>query len=313
MLGRMVGERLEQVPPEDLWSPELRELCRGCDALILNLECCISQRGEPTGLIPGKPFFFRAPPGAVGSLSAVGATAATTANNHALDFGEQALEDTLRHLDAAGIASAGAGLDEAAARAGVVVEAGGLRIGVLALTDHPREFVPSVAYADLRQALPEWAAEELSRLRTEADLVLAFPHWGPNMSVRPAPWQRERAWELLEAGADAVAGHSAHVFHGIELLDGRPVIYDLGDALDDYAVDAELRNDLGLLALWRPRSEHPLEIVGLFLGYCRTDLARGEDADWIAERLERACGELDTVVERAGEQRFRVYRPSDRE
>ncbi len=113
--------------------------------------------------------------------------------------------------------------------------------------------------------------------------------------------------QLLAAGADAVAGHSAHVFHGVERLADGLVVYDLGDALDDYAVDGRLRNDLGLLALWKPGGEPGLELVGLFLDYCHTHLARGEDADWIAERLSRACAELGTGIERTEEQKFRVY------
>jgi poly-gamma-glutamate capsule biosynthesis protein CapA/YwtB (metallophosphatase superfamily) len=163
-----------------------------------------------------------------------------------------------------------------------------------------------VAWARLGSGLPEWVGEELGRLRGEADLVVAFPHWGANMTSRPERWQERRARELLDAGADMVAGHSAHVFHGIERVEGRPVLYDLGDALDDYAVHPELRNDLGVLTLWRPGAERDLELVGLRLDYCRTELARGTEADWIAARLERACAELRTGVERLDEQRFAI-------
>ena len=139
--------------------------------------------------------------------------------------------------------------------------------------------------------------------------MLAFPHWGPNMATEPAPWQRKRARELVDAGADLVAGHSAHVFHAVERIAARPVLYDLGDALDDYAVDTDLRNDLGLLALWRPGGEPELELVGLELRFCETRLARGTDADWIAARLAQACAAFGTPVERAAEQRFVVGAP----
>jgi hypothetical protein len=126
------------------------------------------------------------------------------------------------------------------------------------------------------------------------------------MAAEPERWQRKRARELVAAGADLVAGHSAHVFHGIGRVEGRPVLYDLGGALDDYAVDPGLRNDLGILALWRPGTDPDLELVGLRLGFCETGLARGADADWIAVRLERACAALGTPIERVGEQRLVV-------
>jgi poly-gamma-glutamate capsule biosynthesis protein CapA/YwtB (metallophosphatase superfamily) len=312
MLGRQVALALEEGPPERVWSDELAELCRSCDALVCNLECCISARGRETERIPGKPFFFRAPPGpAVEALATVGTAAVSLANNHALDYEEEALLDTFEHLSEAGIASAGAGRDLESARKGAVIEAGGARLGLLAVTDHPAEYAageekPGVAFADLRTGLPDWVREELHRLRDEADLVIAFPHWGPNMATEPARWQRERAAELIAAGADLVAGHSAHVFHGIGRIDVRPVLFDLGDALDDYRVDRRRRNDLGILALWSPGDDPELELVGLRLHYCETEVAHGKDAEWIAARLEKACGALGTRVERIDEQRFAI-------
>lgn len=311
MLGRKVAERLARDPAAEVWSPQVRELCRACDALVLNLECCVSDRGEPTSLITDKPFFFRAPPSGIEALRAIGATVVCVANNHTLDFGVEALVDTLDHLRAADLPTAGAGLDGESARRGAVVRAGSARLGVLAVSDHPAEFAsgptaPGIAYADLRRGLPDWVEAGLERLRSEADYVLAFPHWGPNMTSKPARWQRERAEQLLGAGADAVAGHSAHVFHGVELDARGPVLYDLGDALDDYAIDPALRNDLGMLALWRPTGE--LELVGLHLDFCFTELAAGEDADWIAARLGRACGEFGTSVRRVDEARFTIAR-----
>ena len=309
MLGRGVARRLEQAAPETVWSPGLIELCGACDALVCNLECCISDRGAETRRVPGKPFFFRGPPAAVGALTALGTSCATLANNHALDCEAEALADTLAHVEGAGIATAGAGSDEGAARKGAVVDAGEVRLGVLALSDHPREYAasgdaPGIAWADLGSGLPGWAVEELRRLRADADLVVAFPHWGPNMTTEPARWQRKRARELVEAGADLVAGHSAHVFHGAEVVERRPVLYDLGDALDDYAVDAKLRNDLGILAIWRPGAA--LEVVGLRLDFCETAIATGADADWIAARMRSACSRLGTMAERVSEARLRI-------
>jgi poly-gamma-glutamate capsule biosynthesis protein CapA/YwtB (metallophosphatase superfamily) len=312
MLGRAVGEQLAEAPPEEVWAPEVRELCRSCDLVICNLECCISSRGDPTTRVHGKPFFFRAPPEAVRSLRAIDAGAVGLANNHALDYEAGALIETLELLGEAGIAVAGSGSGEPEARRGAIVEAGSLRVGLVAVSDHPREFAaaggsPGIAYGDLRRGIPDWLADELGRLQSECDRVVAFPHWGPNMTTEPAIWQRRAAEGLGEAGADLVAGHSAHLFHGAGWGRRGPLVYDLGDALDDYAVDARLRNDLGVVALWRPDDEETeLELVGLTLDFCHTRLAVGEDAEWIARRLAHACEPLGTRVERLAEQRFRV-------
>ena len=207
----------------------------------------------------------------------------------------------MSHLDGAGIAVAGAGRDLHAARKPATIEVAGTTVGLVAVTDHPSEFAageqePGVAHADLGAGLPDWLLAEVARAREECDWLIAFPHWGPNMTTEPARWQRKAAAALQEAGADLVAGHSAHVFHGVGWEARGPVVFDLGDALDDYRVDSGLRNDLGLMAIWRPGDpERELELVGLELEFCFTRVAEGPAADWIARRLDRACGELGTT------------------
>jgi poly-gamma-glutamate synthesis protein (capsule biosynthesis protein) len=119
------------------------------------------------------------------------------------------------------------------------------------------------------------------------------------MVSAPVAHVRAAAAELNAAGAALVAGHSAHVFHGA----GDRVLYDLGDLLDDYAVDRRLRNDLGLLFLvtFAAGRAVRVEAVPLKLDYCRTRLAEGEDAAWIRDRFRSACAALGTrVAEKEG-------------
>ncbi len=315
MLGRSVGRTVrEGADPAELWEPALRELLCSLDLVVCNLECCLSTRGSPTTLIPEKPFFFRGPPQAVGALEAIGAGVVGVANNHLLDFGAVAAADTLGLLVAHGISVCGAGSELSAARSPAVVDRAGMRIGVIAAADHPSQYAAGAdrlgtAYADMRHGVPKWLGDGIVALRERCDVVLVFPHWGPNMTSRPADWQRAAAVEMCAAGADVVAGHSAHVFHGIAFEQRHPVIFDLGGALDDYRVDPVLRNDLGLLAVWDPLHPGELDLSGLALEYCRTRLADAREADWIAARLERACGELGSSVSRVDTNLFRA-RPS---
>ena len=274
MLGRGVARRLETEPPESLFAAEVVDLVREADLCLLNLECCTSARGEPA---PGKVFHFRAPPWATQALTHLGVDCVTLANNHALDFGQDALLDTLAHLDAAGIQAVGAGSDLERARAPAVFEVNGFRLAVLAVTDHPPEYAArpglgGVAYADLRRdPAPEWLSQRIAAV--DADAVLVTPHWGPNMVAEPRPYVHRAATALVDAGATLVAGHSAHVFHGV----APRVLYDLGDFLDDYRVDRKLRNDLGLLFLVDLAGDG-LEAIPLKLEFARTRLAEGEDA-----------------------------------
>lgn len=301
MLGRAVGARLSVVPDARLFADEVIDVTREADLFVLNLECAISSRGAPWP-DPFKPFFFRAPPVAADVLRRLGVDCVTLANNHALDFGPEALVDTLGHLDAVGIRWVGAGVDEDAARAPVVVERAGVRVGIVGVTDHPHDYAagtdrPGVAFADLWKGAPGWLLDTVGGLDT--DIVVVSPHWGPNMVAEPVGHVRKAAAAFRAAGATLVAGHSAHVFHGVE----DQVLYDLGDFVDDYATDPGLRNELGLLFLVTFDGHQPvcLEAVPLALDYCYTRLADPVEARWIAQRFRAACARFGTeVTEHAG-------------
>jgi poly-gamma-glutamate capsule biosynthesis protein CapA/YwtB (metallophosphatase superfamily) len=257
---------------------------------VLNLECCISERGEPWS-DPDKPFFFRAPPAATELLQRLGVDAVTLANNHALDYGPDALLDTLEQLGSAGIVTVGAGPDQESARAPAVLEHDGFRLAVLGCADHPAAYAAAAGRPGIAYGL-DWVADAIRAV--DVDAVLVTPHWGPNMVAQPLPAQRRAADALLDAGATLVAGHSAHVFQGV----ADSVLYDLGDFLDDYAVDPELRNDLGLLFLVELDRGGParLEAVPLKLEFCHTRLAGGEDVTWIRRRFHASCAKLGTPV-----------------
>jgi poly-gamma-glutamate capsule biosynthesis protein CapA/YwtB (metallophosphatase superfamily) len=301
MLGRGVAEAISQDRDRPLVAPEVAAAAAEADLFVLNLECCISEGGArwPDSR---KPFFFRAPPEAASLLAGLGVDCVTLANNHALDFGYDALLDTLEHLGAAGIAFVGAGGNVLEARATAALTGAGLRLGVVAFGDHPRDFAaradtPGIAYADVSRGVPKWVLETVREVN--ADLTLVMPHWGPNMAPEPRPYVRAAAAELLDAGATLVAGHSAHVFQGVA---GR-VLYDLGDFLDDYAVDAALRNDLGLLFLVTldEHGPHRIEAVPLKLDYCYTRLATEDEAAWIAHRFRTACAAFGTEAVQDGD------------
>ncbi len=296
MLGRGVADEISAAWRGELFAGDVRDLIRSADLAVLNLECCLSSRGQP---YEGHRFHFRAPPQAAEILADLGISCVTLANNHALDYGYAALADTTDHLAAAGILATGAGTTTDGARAPAMLEAGGLVIAVLGVTDHPGEYAAAagqagVAYADLRCGVPAWLTEQVHALADSADVVIVTPHWGPNMAARPLPCIQSAARALTEAGATLVAGHSAHVFHGVA---GR-VLYDLGDFIDDYATDPVFRNDLGLLFLVTIGEHGPQQVacVPLKLRYARTEVAAGEDREWIAARFTRACAEFGTAV-----------------
>lgn len=242
MLGRSVNERWtsEGANSKDVWG-STRSRLQELDALVGNLECCVSDRGTRW---PDKVYYFRADPEfAVSALEAAGTGFVSLANNHVLDYGERALRDTTQHLADAGIAHAGAGTDRDAALEPAVFEAGGLTVAAFGLTDQAPEFgagasTPGTAFAPLDPFAPatrSMVGDVLDRAAEhEPDLVVASLHWGPNWETEPRGVHERFGRWLIERGVDVVYGHSAHVLQGVEVYRGAPIIYDAGDFVDDY-------------------------------------------------------------------------------
>jgi poly-gamma-glutamate synthesis protein (capsule biosynthesis protein) len=108
---------------------------------------------------------------------------------------------------------------------------------------------------------------------------------------------------MIEAGVDLFWGHSAHVVQGIEFHQGKPILYDTGDFVDDYAVDPDLRNDLSALFLAGvgPRQVWELELVPVRIGEMQVNIARGRDRAWFLDRLDALCAEFGTALTPAGD------------
>ena len=295
MLGRGVDRRQRSRPPEAVWDGTLARL-RALDGLFVNLECCVSARGEEW-TETHRPFHFRAhPERAVPALRAAGVDCCALANNHVLDYGPVALADTLDRLDAAGIARAGAGRDRDEAFAPAFVPIGDLTVGVVSLTDNTLEYAagpdsPGTARVefDLDDGESRRAIESaLDAARSAApDLLVASLHWGPNMRTEPYPEFRAFGRWLVERGVDVVHGHSAHVFQGVEVHEGRPILYDCGDFVDDYAVDDDLRNDRSFLFEVRVDDGTPTELrlTPTEIGDCAVNPADEPTAAWSRDRM----------------------------
>jgi poly-gamma-glutamate synthesis protein (capsule biosynthesis protein) len=303
MLGRLVNHALAQVPPTYPWGDTL-PVFAAADLRICNLECCISDRGAPWVRTP-KVFHFRSDAKNVAVLQAAALDAVSLANNHVLDYGEEALADTLEILDRAGIAHTGAGRDQVEAARPALVRAGSLRVGMLAFTDNEPPWeatvdTPGIRYVPVDPADPraQRLFADVAGLRAEVDLVVVSAHWGPNWGYRPQPHHRPFARRLIESGADVVFGHSCHVFQGIELYRGRPIIYSAGDFVDDYAVDEVERNDESFIFVV-VTGEATIEGLALYPTVIRefqARLARGGEADRIAAKMRGLCAEMGTTA-----------------
>lgn len=307
MLGRLVGAQIRrQGPAYPLGA--IAPLMRRADLAIVNLECALTDCPRRWGGAP-KRFYFGAPPDAARSLSGAGIGIASLANNHILDFEARGLRDTLAALEGQGIGHAGAGTSLAAALAPAIAERRGLRVGMAAFCDHQRDFAagprrPGIACidpADGPGALRA-LAQALAPLRAAGvEWPILSLHWGPNVARRPAAPLRLLAHAAIDMGWKIVFGHSAHVFQGIELRRGFPILYAAGDLVDDYAVDQQLHNDHQLLFELEVDGERLRRILlhPLFIARCRTVPADARQAAWIAGQMQALCREFGTRIDTA--------------
>ena len=309
MLGRSVTDRWTGRDPAGVWGTTLERLA-GLDGLVLNLECCLSDRGKRW---PDKTYYFRADPDvAVPALRSAGASVASLANNHTLDFGTVALQDTLDHLGDAGVAAVGAGPDRSAAMETAVVDAGGLTVATVAFTDQwpayaAGETSPGTAYAPLDRSVPstrQLVGDAIDRARgADPDLVVVSLHWGPNWETAPDATQEAFARWLVDRGADVVHGHSAHVLQGVEVYRGRPILYDCGDYVDDYIDKEGLHNKRSALfeLVVRDGRLDRLRLVPVEIADEAAHPAGEEGAAWLRETMRERSNAFGTTVERAGE------------
>jgi poly-gamma-glutamate synthesis protein (capsule biosynthesis protein) len=292
MLGRLVSRLIPHRQPSWFWGDTL-PLVGQADLRLLNLETPITTADTHwTGWT--KAFYYKACPEAIDVLKTAGIDYVTLANNHMLDFSAPGLRDTIQALDKAGIAHSGAGCSRQQTIRPVILEAAGRKVGVFSFADHYREWSIDrldcgIFWIQLPPTTPQWnlIEQNIEQLRPQCDLVVVSVHWGPNMRAFPSPDVRRLAHRLIDAGVDIIHGHSAHVFHGVEIYRGRPILYDTGEFIDDYAVDAVLRNDLSLLYLVRVGSPcvQRVEMVPVAIDEMQVNVAQGEDREKILELL----------------------------
>src|SRR5215210_9283906 len=298
MLGRGVNEALRTLRPEQPWGDVL-PLLGAADLRIINLECAITDHKQPWTRTP-KVFHFRADPSAVEVLRAARVNGCSLANNHTLDFEQRGLLDTLEHLKVAGIRYAGAGRSRKEAARPALLAARPAdrtsRVALLAFTNNEPPFAagpdrPGTNYLPVSlepDVLRRVEAAVTAVREAGADTIVFSNHWGPNMVQRPSALFRRFARAVVDRGVDVYYGHSAHVFQGVEIYRGKPILYDTGDFIDDYAIHPELRNDWSFL--FRVSVEGGsfvrLELTPVKLRYARIGLATGKERERILERME---------------------------
>jgi poly-gamma-glutamate capsule biosynthesis protein CapA/YwtB (metallophosphatase superfamily) len=304
-----------------IWGDALAGLERAApDARIANLETAITT-SEDWWVEKG--IHYRMNPANIPCLQALGLDCGVLANNHVLDWNFRGLADTLAALERAGIKTAGAGRNAAAARAPAVLEVAGKgRVLVFGLglgsSGIPEDWAaagdrPGVnRLPDLSESTLMEIGAAVRAVKRAGDVAVASIHWGGNWGYSiPLP-HREFAHRLIEtAGIDLVHGHSSHHPLGIEVHRGKLVLYGCGDFINDYeGIEGyeEFRDDLTLMyfPVLEPAAGRlqRLEMTPLRIRRFRLQYPSEEEFEWLRARLDRECRPFGGRVERSGGNRL---------
>lgn len=205
-----------------------RDTFAEADLVMANLECAATDGGTPQP----KQFVFRCALDGLPAMRDAGVHVVTLANNHSGDHGIPGMVESRDNVEAAGMEAVGVGRDEADAYAPRIIEVGGWRVAIIGfggVVPVPEWTARGDRPGQPTGYDPQRMAEAVAVAAAEADLVIATVHWGEEGSFEPRPEDRVKADAMIAAGADVIFGHHAHRLQPLEVVDGVPVFWNLGN------------------------------------------------------------------------------------
>lgn len=178
------------------------------DLTIVNMEGTLTEETARQD----KTYAFKGPAEYAQILTSGGVEAVNLANNHSHDYGDKSYTDTIETIEAAGIVSFG--YDRTA-----VMDVNGIKVGL----------VGTYELADGMGCEDEMIANIKSVEEQGAQIVIVSFHWGLERENYPTENQVNLAHSAIDNGADLVLGHHPHVLEGIEVYNGKNIVYSLGN------------------------------------------------------------------------------------
>jgi poly-gamma-glutamate capsule biosynthesis protein CapA/YwtB (metallophosphatase superfamily) len=224
----------------------LNNYLKKCDLLVGNLETTITNHNEKDK----KTFNYRIREANMGFLKINKNQFFSIANNHILDYNEKGMSDTIKNLQRMDIKFSGAGKNLFDAQTIAKFTIKGKRIGILGCTDHYEKWKASatkpgiyfIDYNNYNELL-----SYISSIKKELDILILSIHWGQNYKNGIDDKYQKFAKKVINAGIDIIHGHSSHHIKCIRTNGKKIIIYGNGDFINDYAIDSQFRNDLGMI------------------------------------------------------------------
>lgn len=301
LLSSYVLNNYENSGINGVLSEELLGEMQNADLTMVNEEFPFSTRGTQA---QDKQFTFRVDPSYIKIFQEMGIDVVTVANNHALDYGTEALSDTFQTLDEAGIAYVGAGDSKERAAQPYITKLQGKTFGFLAAS----RVIPEVSW-NIENQQPGMLCtydstalcEAIRKAKENCDYVVVYVHWGIERENTPQDYQRQLGKAYIDAGADMVIGAHPHVLQGIEYYNGKPIVYSLGN----YIFNQEIGSTLLLKATVTPENETTLQLIPASATGAKTRKLEGEEAQNLYQFVEGISYGVSVteegIVEKTGE------------
>lgn len=282
LLGSNARNKYDSSGINGILSEYLRQEMVQADITMVNEEFPFSTRGTP---MPDKQYTFRADPSYLTAFDEMGIDVVSLANNHALDYGTEALEDTFMALEEAGIPYVGAGATKERAEEAVFVECGTRTVGILSAS----RVIPVVSWNIENQQPGLFCTYDSTALvvaieetKQQCDYVVVYVHWGIERQEYPEEYQRQLAQEYIDAGADLVIGSHPHVPQGIEYYQGKPIVYSLGN----FIFNPEMAGTYMLKVVWDAAGESRLQVIPVAASNTLTSEMEGQKAEEMLKYIE---------------------------
>ena len=208
---------------------------KNSDFLVVNSEFTVSNRGTP---LQGKMYTFRAKPERLTIYQEMGVDLADLANNHVYDYGGDAFIDMLDAFDGYKIPHVGAGRNLEEAKKPYIITIGNFKFAFVAATRAEKNIMTPRATATTPGTFwcydPAEMIDLIKELKDQVDFVIPVIHFGRENSHELEQAQMDSARAYIDAGAAMVVGHHAHNLQGVEIYQGKPIIYNLGNFLFNY-------------------------------------------------------------------------------
>ncbi|MCE5300906.1 MAG: CapA family protein [Spirochaetia bacterium] len=284
MLDRGVEKRISEKGKEFIFE-NTSGFIKSRSLAFCNLECPVSKRGERKE----GGFAFRADPANLDIIINGGFDVVSLANNHLHDYGEDALGDTLQYLEEKKLAWAGAGKNREEARACRIIEVNGIKVAFLAelhtpfiVTEVPSDpELPQVSQARGMEAM----AQAITTAAGSADVVIVSFHWGHEYTNTPLKFQRRYARACIDAGADLVIGHHPHVMQPVEIYNGKPILYSLGNLVFDQFGDMTSKTFIFACEFLKDGTVKNGFLTPVKIRKNRPEFARGKEAAGIRDTM----------------------------